>query len=137
MRTGSVCWSRRRSCARRRSSPASSSSRPCFKGSSTRSPACWGARPRTATCSIASGERSRQARIQQAFYDIASLLAVPISQAETLRAVARAAAEALGGSSAGLLMPSEDAFELAAGHGLPSEVAALVQQAAAGGDEPL
>ena len=82
-------------------------------------------------------ERSRQARIQQAFYDIASLLAVPISQAETLRAVARAAAEALGGSSAGLLMPSEDAFELAAGHGLPSEVAALVQQAAAGGDEPL
>src|SRR6185437_5452472 len=57
-------------------------------------------------------ERSRQARIQRAFYDIASALAAPISHAETLRAVARAAAEALGGSSAGLLMPtSEGSFE--------------------------
>ena len=82
-------------------------------------------------------ERSRQARTQRAFYDIASLLALPISQAETLRAVARAAAEALGGSSAALLMPREEAFELAAGHGLPSEVAALVREAAGGSAEPL
>src|SRR6478672_106645 len=82
-------------------------------------------------------ERSRQARIQRAFYDIASALAAPISHAETLRAVARAAAEALGGSSAGLLMPtSEGSFELAAGHGLPTEVAALVEQAGTGGAEP-
>jgi len=82
-------------------------------------------------------ERSRQARIQRAFYDIASALAAPISQAETLRAVARAAAEALGGSSAGLLMPtSEGSFELAAGHGLPTEVAALVEQAGSGAAEP-
>ncbi|HMI22112.1 MAG TPA: GAF domain-containing protein [Gaiellaceae bacterium] len=82
-------------------------------------------------------ERSRQARTQRAFYDIASLLALPISQAETLRAVARAAAEALGGSSSALLMPREEAFELAAGHGLPQEVAALVRDAAAGSAEPL
>src|SRR5512132_3974056 len=82
-------------------------------------------------------ERSRQARTQRAFYDIASLLALPISQAETLRAVARAAAEALGGSSAALLTPREEAFELAAGHGLPNEVAALVREAAAGSAEPL
>jgi len=82
-------------------------------------------------------ERSRQARIQRAFYDIASLLAVPISQAETLRAVARAAAEALGGNSSALLMPKEEAFELAAGHGLPNELAALVQRAAGGAAEPL
>ena len=82
-------------------------------------------------------ERSRQARIQQAFYDIAALLAVPISQAETLRAAARAAAEALGGRSSALLMPREGAFELAAGHGLPNEVAALVQRVAAGAGEPL
>jgi len=82
-------------------------------------------------------ERSRQARTQRAFYDIASLLALPISQAETLRAVARAAAEALGGSSAALLMPREEAFELAAGHGLPNEVAALVREAAGGSAEPL
>ncbi|TML43118.1 MAG: GAF domain-containing protein [Actinobacteria bacterium] len=82
-------------------------------------------------------ERSRQARIQRAFYDIASLLAVPISQAETLRAVARAAAEALGGASSALLMPSEDAFELTAGHGLPKQVVARVERAAAAGAEPL
>jgi PAS domain S-box-containing protein len=82
-------------------------------------------------------ERSRQARIQRAFYDIASLLSVPISQAETLRAVARAAAEALGGTSSALLMPKEEAFELAAGHGLPDEVAALVQRASAEATEPL
>jgi two-component system phosphate regulon sensor histidine kinase PhoR len=82
-------------------------------------------------------ERSRQARTQRAFYDIASLLALPISQAETLRAVARAAAEALGGSSSALLMPREEAFELAAAHGLPNDVAALVQRAAAAGAEPL
>ena len=72
-------------------------------------------------------ERSRQAGIQRAFYDIASLLATPISQAETLRAVARAAAEVLGGSSAGLLMPAEEGFELVAEHGLPQEVAGLLQ----------
>ncbi|MGN6431976.1 MAG: GAF domain-containing protein [Gaiellaceae bacterium] len=80
-------------------------------------------------------ERSRQAGIQRAFYDIASLLATPISQVETLRAVARAAAEALGGSSAGLLMPSaEDGFELVAQHGLPEPIAELLGSAVA---EPL
>jgi PAS domain S-box-containing protein len=82
-------------------------------------------------------ERSRQARIQRAFYDIASLLAAPISQAETRRAVARAAAEALGGSSSAVLLPKAEAFELAAGHGLPDEVADLVHGAAARGTEPL
>jgi PAS domain S-box-containing protein len=79
-------------------------------------------------------ERSRQAGIQRAFYDIASVLATPISHAETLRAVARAAAEALGGSSAGLLMPAEEGFELVAQHGLPKEVASLLRTAVA---EPL
>jgi len=82
-------------------------------------------------------ERSRQARIQRAYYDIASLLAAPISLAETLRAVARAAAEALGGDSAALLMPSEGAFELAAGHGLPNDVVPLIKQAAGDAADPL
>jgi PAS domain S-box-containing protein len=82
-------------------------------------------------------ERSRQARIQRAFYDIASLLAVPISQDETRRAVARAAAEALGGSSSALLTPKEGEFELAAGYGLPDQVAALLREAAAESAEPL
>ena len=79
-------------------------------------------------------ERSRQAGIQRVFYDIASLLATPISQAETLRAVARAAAEALGGASAGLLMPAEDGFELVAQHRLPKEIAERLGSAVA---EPL
>ncbi|HKA27714.1 MAG TPA: GAF domain-containing protein [Gaiellaceae bacterium] len=82
-------------------------------------------------------ERSRQAGIQRAFYDIASLLAVPISQGETRRAVARAAAEALGGSSSALLIPSEEAFELAAGFGLPEDVSGLLRETAADATEPL
>ena len=82
-------------------------------------------------------ERSRQARIQRAFYDIASALAAPISHAETLRAVGQAATEALDGSAAGLLMPtSEGAFALPAGHGLPKEVAALVERAGTAAAEP-
>jgi two-component system phosphate regulon sensor histidine kinase PhoR len=81
-------------------------------------------------------ERSRQARIQRAFYDIASVLAAPISHAETLRAVARAATEALGGASAALLMPSEDGFELVASHGLPEDIATLVERAAVEAAEP-
>jgi two-component system, OmpR family, phosphate regulon sensor histidine kinase PhoR len=76
-------------------------------------------------------DRSRQVGIQRAFYDIASLLATPISQSETLRAVARAAAEALGGSSAGLLMPAEEGLELSAQHGLPMEVSGLLRSAVA------
>jgi NtrC-family two-component system sensor histidine kinase KinB len=82
-------------------------------------------------------ERTRQARIQRAFYDIASVLAAPISHAETMRAVARAAAEALGGASAGLLLPSANAFELAAGYELPGELARFLEDAAAQAAEPL
>ena len=82
-------------------------------------------------------ERTRQVRIQHAFYDIASVLAAPISHAETLRAVARAAAEALGGACAALLMPRDNAFELAAGHGLTDDVTALVDRAAREASEPL
>jgi PAS domain S-box-containing protein len=82
-------------------------------------------------------ERSRQARIQRAFYDIASVLATPISHAETMRAVARAATEALDGSSAALLLPTEEAFELAAGYDLPRPLATFLRQAAGSAVEPL
>jgi PAS domain S-box-containing protein len=81
-------------------------------------------------------EHARQARIQRAFYDIASVLAAPISHAETLRAVTRAATEALGGASAALLMPGDEDFELAAGHQLPAELAELLAADAAAGGEP-
>ena len=82
-------------------------------------------------------ERSRQAQIQRAFYDIASVLAGPISQAETMRAVARAATQALGGTSAALLLPRDQALVLAAGYELPRELAALLEEAAGRAAEPL
>ena len=43
------------------------------------------------------GERTRQARVQQAFYRMAELLGEPLSLSETLDAAAQAAVEALGG----------------------------------------
>ena len=50
-------------------------------------------------------QSSRQARIQRGFYRIASVLGQSLSRAATLGAVAQAAAEALGGSSAAVLVP--------------------------------
>src|SRR5262245_15570556 len=50
-------------------------------------------------------ERTRQARVERAFSQIASLLSEPLSEAESLDAAARAACEALGGASAAVLMP--------------------------------
>jgi PAS domain S-box-containing protein len=73
-------------------------------------------------------ERSRQARIQRAFYDIASVLAGPISHAETLRAVARAAAQALDASASALLMPTHGGLSLAAEYDLSPAVATLLAQ---------
>ncbi len=48
---------------------------------------------------------SRQARVQRGFYRIASVLGQSLSRTATLEAVAQAAAEALGGSAAAVLMP--------------------------------
>jgi PAS domain S-box-containing protein len=64
-------------------------------------------------------ERSRQARVQRGFYRIASVLGEPISLEETLDALAQAASEALGGSSAAVLMPLADDLRLAGLHNLP------------------
>ncbi|HSC50730.1 MAG TPA: GAF domain-containing protein, partial [Gaiellaceae bacterium] len=64
-------------------------------------------------------ERSRQARIQRGFYRIASVLGEPISRKETFDALAQAAAEALGSSSAAVLMPRDDDLRLEGLHGLP------------------
>ena len=51
-------------------------------------------------------QSARQARIQRGFYRIASVLGQSLSRAATLEAIAQAAAEALGGSSAAVLVPS-------------------------------
>jgi PAS domain S-box-containing protein len=64
-------------------------------------------------------ERSRQAQVQRGFYRIASVLGEPISRKETFDALAQAAADALGGGSAAVLMPGDDDLRLAGLHGLP------------------
>jgi PAS domain S-box-containing protein len=72
-------------------------------------------------------ERSRQARVQRGFYRIASALGEPISLEETLDALAQAAAEALGGSSAAVLMPGTDDLHLAGLHGLPAPLVRFLE----------
>jgi PAS domain S-box-containing protein len=68
-------------------------------------------------------ERERQARIQQGFYRVAEALGSPLSLAETLDALAQAAAEALGGDSAAVLEPGGPGLRLAGSHELPPSIA--------------
>jgi PAS domain S-box-containing protein len=70
-------------------------------------------------------ERSRQARVQRGFYRIASLLGEPVSLSETYDAAAHAAAEAVGGDFAAVLVHGPDGLELVGGHELPEAVRAL------------
>jgi PAS domain S-box-containing protein len=67
-------------------------------------------------------ERTRQARVERGFYRIASVLAQSLSLPQTLDAVAQAAAEALGGKFAAVLMPGTAALDLAGAYGLPREL---------------
>ena len=53
-------------------------------------------------------ESVRQTRVERGFYRIAAVLSEPLSEQETLDAVAQAAAEALGGGSAAVLRPAGD-----------------------------
>jgi PAS domain S-box-containing protein len=64
-------------------------------------------------------DRSRQAQVQRGFYRIAAVLGEPISLEETLDALAHAACDALGGSSAAVLTPRDDDLRLTGLHGLP------------------
>ena len=68
-------------------------------------------------------ERERQARIQQGFYRIAEVLGSPLSLAQTLDALAEAAAEALGGAAAIVLAPRGDRLVLAGSYRLPRALA--------------
>jgi PAS domain S-box-containing protein len=81
-------------------------------------------------------ERTRQARIERAFSQIASLLSEPLSQAESLDAAARAACEALGGAFAAVLMPEAGRLVVAGAHDVPErlrrlDVPAALSEAAA------
>jgi PAS domain S-box-containing protein len=76
---------------------------------------------------VASIEQSaRQVRIQRGFFRIASVLAQPLSLAETMDAVAQAASEALGGSFAAVLMPEPRELRLAGSYELPELLAAYL-----------
>jgi PAS domain S-box-containing protein len=70
-------------------------------------------------------ERSRQARVQRGFYRIAVLLGEPLSLAETYDAAAQAAAEALGGDFAAVLVAAGGRLAVEGGYELPADVQAL------------
>jgi PAS domain S-box-containing protein len=65
-------------------------------------------------------ERGRQAQVQRGFYRIAEVLGSPLSLSQTLDALAQAANEALGGTSAVVLEVRGDELRLAGSHGLPA-----------------
>jgi PAS domain S-box-containing protein len=70
-------------------------------------------------------ERSRQARVQRGFYRIATLLGEPLSLEETYDAAAQAAAEALGGDFAAVLVHGASGLAVVGGHELPPEFGEL------------
>ncbi len=82
-------------------------------------------------------QSSRQARIQRGFYRIASVLGQSLSRAATLEAVAQAAAEALGGSSAAVLVPSSGRLEAVGTHELPVGLAEMLDERATERQGPL
>src|SRR5204863_4484745 len=82
-------------------------------------------------------EHSRQARVQRGFYRIAAALGQPVSLEETLDALAQAAAEALGGSSAAVLMPATDDLRLAGLHALPAPLVRFLEEGLTDPADPL
>src|SRR3954452_16449182 len=71
------------------------------------------------------GERTQQARVQQAFYRIAELLGEPLSLEETLDAAAQAAVEARGGDFGAVVTPESGDLSVAGSYELPPEVREL------------
>jgi PAS domain S-box-containing protein len=80
---------------------------------------------------------SRQARVQRGFYRIAAVLGQSLSHAATLEAIAQAAAEALGGSSAAVLVPHGSRLALAGRFELSERFTALLAEGIEEGDGPL
>src|SRR4026209_1086370 len=73
-------------------------------------------------------ESTRQAQVERGFYRIAAVLSEPLSAEATHDAVARAAAEALGGAAAALLRAVGDELELAGAHELAKGHAAYLRE---------
>src|SRR5262249_33196857 len=66
--------------------------------------------------------RTRQARVEGAFSQIASLLSEPLSKVESLEAAALAACEALGGAFAAVLVPEAGRLVVAGANDLPEQL---------------
>src|SRR5438552_8721172 len=82
-------------------------------------------------------QSARQARIQRGFYRIASILGQSLSRPATHEAIAQAAAEALGGSSAVVVVPSSGRLEAVGAYELPAELGSIFEQRAAEYHGPL
>jgi len=76
-------------------------------------------------------ESTRQTRVERGFYRIAAVLSEPLSEQETLDAVAQAAAEALGGDSAAVLRSVGEGLELAGSYELSAELASHLRSSGA------
>jgi len=75
-------------------------------------------------------ESTRRAQVERGFYRIAAVLSEPLSEQETLDAVAQAAADALGGDSAAVLRGAGAALELAGSYELAEGLAAHLRESA-------
>ncbi len=73
-------------------------------------------------------QSSRQARVQRGFYRIASVLGQSLSRAATLEAVAQAAAEALGGQFAAVLISTGGRLGPAGAFELPPRLARFLDE---------
>jgi PAS domain S-box-containing protein len=82
-------------------------------------------------------QSARQARIQRGFYRIASVLGQSLSRPATLEAIAQAAAEALGGSSAAVLVPSSGRLEAVGAYELPADLGHIFEDRVAEHHGPL
>ena len=82
-------------------------------------------------------QSARQARIQRGFYRIASVLGQSLSRPATLEAIAQAAAEALGGSSAAVLVPSSGRLEAVGAYELPPDLGNIFEDRVAEHHGPL
>ena len=82
-------------------------------------------------------QSARQARVQRGFYRIASVLGQSLSRSATLDAVAQAAADALGGAAAAVLMQHARQLSLAGRHELSDELVSALEGGSDQGEGPL
>jgi two-component system, NtrC family, sensor histidine kinase KinB len=80
---------------------------------------------------------SRQARVQRGFYRVASVLGQSLSRAATLEAIAQAAAEALGGAAAAVLMTSGRRLALSGAYQLADPFEQVLREGLENGEGPL